>query len=100
MHIILTKRIIRPELSKDLNKYMFSLHQEVIHNSGFLKASSYTNFDYTNHYTISYWKSKKDWKEWINSRERKFITNNYNIVKYESHEQLFAIIKTKNIFLL
>ena len=99
MIYILTKRTMK-NFNRHTNiakSYMQELHSYVQRQQGFVKATTFWDFDGTEMYTISKWKNQTAWNDWLKSDNRYLVSTSYNkngILFNEHHREVAKIFNS------
>ena len=100
MTTILSQKILRPSHFIIYKNYISRLHFNATNITGFLKGTTYWDGN-LNVYTISQWDNINSWNNWESSEERMIIINEFqDLIIKESHDEIFKVMKTNNLFLL
>ena len=97
---IISKKIPKDKYCNVIPMYVNSLSESVKNQNGFISSHSFWNVENVMIYSMSDWKTLKDWEDWHGSDSRNEIFENYkNSIKSESYE-IFYKRKHKNDFFL
>lgn len=97
---IISKKIPTEKYCNIIPMYVNSLSESVKNQNGFISSHSFWNVENDMIYSMSDWKTLKDWEDWHGSGSRNEIFENYkNSIKSESCE-IFYKRKHKNDFFL